>query len=58
MDGIQYRIKSYPKEPQYLFVYMTENGIDFGVPRQIHPVSNHSSQFEYIGKIKLEVDDD
>ena len=57
-NNMQYRIKPQPKEPQYLYAYMTENGIDFGVVGQIHPVSNHSSKFEYIGKVKLEVDDD
>ena len=58
VDWIEYRIKPQPKEPQYLYVYMTENGIDSGVAKQIHPVKSHKSAFEYIGKIKLEVDDD
>lgn len=52
--GQEYRIKPQPKEPQYLYLYMTEHGIDFGVARQIHPVSNYHAKFEYIGKIKLE----
>ena len=51
----EYRIKSQPKEPQYLYVYEHEgNGISFGY--KPHGALN-MWQTKIIGKIKLEVDD-
>lgn len=46
------------KEPQYLYVYQTINGIDIGYPNKIHQVNNHRDKFNCIGKIKLEDADD
>ena len=49
-SNIEYRIKPQPKEPQYLYVYgWLENGnISIGV----------KLDYPYIGKIKLETEDD
>ena len=46
--NIEYRIKIQPKEPQYLYVYgwLENENICF----------NKSSDYPYIGKIKLEQD--
>ena len=41
-----------PKEPQYLYVWSTEIGIALTEPKD-----KVLSGYEYIGKIKLEVDD-
>jgi hypothetical protein len=47
----EYRIKPQPKEPQYLYVLMNTSGrIEFH--EKMYPPT------VYIGKIKLEVDDD
>ena len=47
----QYRIKSQPKEPQYLYVY-ARNG-------EINYIYNEPRGWadDFVGKIKLEVDD-
>ena len=47
----EYRIKPQPKEPQYLYVYGDEGGLNFS---QWHTEFNNGVQ--YIGKIKLEQD--
>ena len=48
-----YRIKPQPKEPQYLYVYEDIGGIN------ITSDKNYATKdMEYIGKIKLEVDDE
>ena len=52
-DGIEYRIKPQPKEPQYLYAYLLEVGskqgqIVFGLE------DSYIKGFSYIGKIKLE----
>ena len=49
-EDYEYRIKPQPKEPQYLYVYgWLENGnISIGV----------KLDYPYIGKIKLETDDE
>ena len=56
--SFQYRIKPQPKEPQYLYVYKI-NGlvrlVEAGGFVEIHHKNDHVN---YIGKIKLEVDDD
>ena len=49
----EYRIKPQPKEPQYLHVYAWDNEIEFC--REVFSTVNG---LPYIGKIKLEVDDD
>ena len=49
----EYRIKPQPKEPQYLYVYGDEGGLNFS---QWH--TEFSNSTPYIGKIKLEVDDE
>jgi hypothetical protein len=51
-EGVEYRIKPQPKEPQYLYVYEHEgNGISFGY--KPHGALN-MWQTKIIGKIKLE----
>jgi hypothetical protein len=50
--GAEYRIKPQPKEPQYLYVYMNDGGVLFS--KELNETFKH----RYIGKIKLEVDDD
>lgn len=46
----EYRIKPQPKEPQYLYVYL-----DDVLELSMIPLDN--DDLEYIGKIKLEVDE-
>ena len=55
VDSHSFYLKPQPKEPQYLYAYeRIDNGnIQFS-PR----LQQTGSAFEYIGKIKLEVDDD
>jgi len=45
----EYRIKPQPKEPQYLYVYLDDNYEFSPIPL--------TGEWEYIGKIKLEVED-
>ena len=54
----EYRIKPQPKEPQYLYVYLGVcNKADFEYfVSELEP--SVMQQFKYIGKIKLEVEDD
>ena len=52
-EDAKFRIKPQPKEPQYLYVWSTEIGIALTEPKD-----KVLSGYEYIGKIKLEVDDD
>jgi len=54
LDDVNYRIKPQPKEPQYLYVYSTDNGIEFGTGTQIVKVKNRTYTFKCLGKIKLE----
>ena len=49
----EYRIKPQPKESQYLYVWSTEIGVAITSYKEDIP-----SQYKYIGKIKLEVDDE
>ncbi len=53
-NEVEYRIKPQPKEPQYLYAYFNERTekIDFDV------IACDLGYLQYIGKIKLEVDDD
>ncbi len=48
----QYRIKPQPKEPQYLYVINNWGSLRLSETKELRP-----SEF-YIGKIKLEVQDD
>ena len=51
-DGIEYRIKPQPKEPQYLYVYkVNKNSIEL-----CDEYSAYTKDL-YIGKIKLETED-
>jgi hypothetical protein len=52
--NIEYRIKPQPKEPQYLYVYDTLEGIKLGTPGSVVPVKNLNGQFKLLGAIKLE----
>jgi hypothetical protein len=52
-DWWEYRIKPQPKEPQYLYVFC--DGIGNQLLRTHIGKNSHET---YIGKIKLEVDDD
>jgi hypothetical protein len=51
--GYEYRIKPQPKEPQYLYAFIDASANTF---LRMHTGKNKSDT--YIGKIKLEVDDD
>jgi hypothetical protein len=53
-DDAQFRIKLQPKEPQYLYVYMN---MQIDKHNYVFRTSKHADG-TYIGKIKLEVDDD
>jgi len=53
-EGYEYRIKAQPKEPQYLYVF--SHSASIGVHFKQHNGLNPNET--YIGKIKLEVDDD
>ena len=48
---LKYRIKPQPKEPQYLYVYRHPQNSSFMF------VDHYYKSKDYIGKIKLEVDD-
>ena len=57
-DGIpmdvEYRIKPQPKEPQYLYVYQ-----EYGMPFvRVDKIESPDNGIVFIGKIKLEVDDE
>ena len=49
-DGIEYRIKPQPKEPQYLYVYATMSGFEI--------TNEKTGIVGYVGKIKLETEND
>jgi len=50
----EYRIKPQPKEPQYLYVYESDISAIFELSKSKTDTEN----WTYIGKIKLEVDDE
>jgi len=52
-EEYQYRIKPQPKEPQYLYVFINNAGGLY-----LNNVSGTLLGERYIGKIKLEVDDE
>ena len=45
------------KEPQYLYVYDTEEGIKLGAEGNAIPVKNLNGRYKLLGAIKIEVDD-
>jgi hypothetical protein len=53
-EGVEYRIKLQPKEPQYLYVYDTEEGIKLGTVGSAVPIKNLNGAYSLIGRIKLE----
>ncbi len=53
-DNIEYRIKPTPKEPQYLYVFRTSNNGQ----TEYKLWHNEDTGGAYIGKIKLETDDE
>ena len=57
-EGIEYRIKPQPKEPQYLYAYSTIQGIKFCGKGGTIEVTSPNEFIMLIGKIKLEVDDE
>lgn len=56
-DNYEFRIKPQPKEPQYLYVYKQwKSGmIDFSLENENNSCNVLDGQFNYVGKIKLEV---
>ena len=50
-----YRIKPQPKEPQYLYVYYNNNTLIYELDARDYLKNPY---LRYIGKIKLEVDDE
>jgi hypothetical protein len=53
----EYRIKPQPKEPKYLYLCLNDEGeILFEAEKDTYAIENDF--VTYIGKIKLEVDDD
>lgn len=55
--NIEYRIKPQPKEPQYLYVYKVNGKIHL-IECGGYIAHNKDDYYEYIGKIKLEQDDE
>ena len=55
-DDIEYRIKPQPKEPQYLYVYY--NPKQDKVEVEIIECGEGFESLKYIGKIKLEIEDE
>jgi hypothetical protein len=57
-DEYEYRIKPQPKEPQYLYAWLDKGDEniqwDYDKPTSI----KEDDLYKYIGKIKLEVDDE
>ena len=53
-DVFIFRIKPQPKEPQYLYVYDTEEGIKLGAEGNAIPVKNLNGRYKLLGAIKLE----
>ena len=57
-EGAEYRIKPQPKEPQYLYVYLTEK-CDYVLDEAELPyIDTKGKAWDYVGKIKLEQDDE
>ena len=55
-ERVEYRIKPQPKEPQYLRVFKVNNNIKFVEDGGY--IEHNSDYIEYLGLIKLEVDDE
>ena len=54
-DEYEFRIKQQPKEPQYLYLYVNNEGAPRFFWNKITPLK---TDLIYQGKIKLEVDDE
>ena len=50
-DDLEFRIKPQPKKPQYLYVYLDDN-------YELSTIPLNNDKWKYIGKIKLEVEDE
>ncbi len=57
-DEFEFRIKSQPKEPQYMYVYEDLNDATLDFDLRSPKILRHLDYAKCIGKIKLEVDDD
>jgi hypothetical protein len=57
-EDIKFRIKPQPKEPQYLYVYDTEEGIKLGAAGNAIPVKNLNGRYKLLGAIELKVNDE
>ena len=58
-EGIEYRIKPQPKEPQYLYAWENQSTGEFRLgENEPHRLKEYVSQWKCIGKIKLEQDDE
>ena len=60
-DNLKFRIKPTPKEPQYLYVYEGYHEVHFSKKNEKFlgfPTMSGVINYPYIGKIKLEVDDE
>jgi hypothetical protein len=53
-SGWNFRIKPQPKEPQYLYVYDTEEGIKLGAEGSATPIKNLNGRYKLLGAIKME----
>ena len=51
-NNVEFRIKPQPKEPQYLYVYFT------GLAEVSLSTLDNLNQYELLGKIRLEVEDE
>ena len=56
----EYRIKPQPKEPQYLYVYkhFKSEMLDFSLANENDSSNVENGQMIYIGKIRLETEDE
>jgi hypothetical protein len=52
----EYRIKPSVKEPQYLYVYDTEEGIKLGTVGSAISIKNLNGAYSLMGRIKLEIE--
>jgi hypothetical protein len=60
-EDMQFRIKPQPKEPQYLYVYSGKGKVvlnESKYPELITQIDGDYEAISYIGKIKLEQDDE
>lgn len=57
-ENFEFRIKPHPKEPQYLYVYKINGIVRLIETGGLIEVNHKDDHVIYIGKIKLETDDD